>query len=64
MELHFNVFPDRGNLGPWKPNKPFVGFLVSTGLGKIIENTKWVYQVDYSSNVKSQANMFQIQRVT
>ena len=42
----------------------FVGFLVSTGLGKIIENTKWVYQVDYSSNVKSQANTFQIQRVT
>src|SRR5260370_12937132 len=62
-ELHFDVFPDRGNLGPWKSERPYCGFLVSTGLEKINKNTIRTYKVDYLLIMRVQANMLQIQGV-
>src|SRR5260370_30564450 len=62
MELHFVMFPDHGKSGLWKKN-PIVGFLVSTGLGKINKNTIWTYKVDYPLNIKVQANIFKNQGV-
>ena len=60
MELHSDMFPDCGNLGPWKTDRPYCWVPSSTGLGKISKNIIWTYKVDW----KVQANTFKNQGVT
>src|SRR5260370_30807693 len=60
-ELHFDVFPDHGNLGPWKSEKPYCWVPSFHRLGKINKNAIWTYEVDYPLDGKVQANTFKNQ---
>src|SRR5260370_41873732 len=52
------------DIGPWKTDRPYCWVPSSTGLGKISENIIWAYKVDFSLNMKVQANTFKNQGVT